>query len=119
MQTLILLLTLLNPPKIPYKAIIPQVKVITFEATAYTSNDAGMNGKGITASGKKAIPWRTVAASRGIPFGAKIYIAKLDKTFVVEDRGYAIKGNELDLYIGDRKTALKFGRRKLKGFIVN
>lgn len=92
---------------------------VVFEITAYTAHDRGMNGKGITASGVRARRWHTVAASRSYPFGTRIHIPALGKTFTVEDRGGAIRGNRLDLFVGDRKEALKFGRRKLEGIILH
>ncbi|MDA8210365.1 MAG: 3D domain-containing protein [Clostridia bacterium] len=77
-----------------------------------------MNGRGITASGVRARRWHTIAASRSYPFGTRIHIPALGKTFVVQDRGGAIRGNRLDLFVGDRKEALRFGRRRLVGIVL-
>ncbi|MDA8221485.1 MAG: 3D domain-containing protein [Desulfitobacterium hafniense] len=85
--------------------------------TAYTKSDFGMNGKGLTASGTHVLQGRTVAADRSIPFGTRISIPELGMTLTVEDRGVAIKGNRLDLYMESRKDALKFGIQKLEVFI--
>jgi 3D (Asp-Asp-Asp) domain-containing protein len=82
--------------------------------TAYTAHDAGMDGRGITASGEKVQEGRTIAADKGIPFGTQIYIPALDHTYAVTDRGGAIKGNRLDLYMESRKDALRFGVQELK-----
>lgn len=99
---------------------VPQGRKATFIVTAYTAHDKGMNGRGITASGVKARAWHTVAASRAYPFGTKIYFAALGRTVVVEDRGGAIRGNKIDLFVGhnDKQQAKKFGRRKLVGVIL-
>lgn len=91
------------------KANLPIVR--TFRVTAYTSSDKGMNGKGVTASGALATPYRTVAADPNIPFGTVLVDTKSGERFVVEDRGGAIKGDKLDLYVGrdNRKDALQYG----------
>ena len=85
--------------------------------TAYTKNDKGMNGKGITANGEHVIEGRTIAADASIPFGTEIYIPALGKTYTVTDRGGAIHGNRLDLYIEHRKDAMKFGVQELEVLI--
>jgi len=101
-----------------------------FEVTAYTlrEEECGKSPDdpyyGITASGKKVKAWHTVAAPKNIPFGTKIYIPYFkDKPnkgiFVVEDRGGAIKGNRLDVYMESLSEALKFGRRKLEVYILD
>ena len=82
--------------------------------TAYTRNDKGMNDKGITANGENALEGRTIAADSSIPFGTQIYIPELGKTFTVTDRGGAIKGDRLDMYMEGPKGALKFGERELE-----
>lgn len=85
--------------------------------TAYTASDRGMNGKGITANGEHAIEGRTIAADQSIPFGTQIYIPELGKTFVVTDRGGAIHGDRLDLYMERYDDAMEFGVRELEVFI--
>jgi len=82
--------------------------------TAYTRSDKGMNGKGITADGEKALEGQTIAADSSIPFGTQIYIPELGKTFTVTDRGGGITGDHLDMYMDSRKDALKFGDRELE-----
>lgn len=98
-------------------------------ATAYTANDAGMNGKGITASGSKVKPFHTIAAPPDIPFGTKVYIPELVKywasrgvsisgIFTVEDRGSAIKGNKIDIYMEDKSMSRNWGRRSVTIYIL-
>lgn len=89
------------------------------EVTAYTAYDAGMNGKGITASGVKARPYHTIAMSRKYPFGTKVRIEGFDCVFVVEDRGGAITGNDIDIFMGSKQEAINFGRRKLEVKIID
>lgn len=89
------------------------------EVTAYTAYDDNMNGKGITASGVKARPYHTIAMSRKYPFGTKVRIEGFDCIFVVEDRGGAITGNDIDIFMTSKQEALNFGRRKLKVKIID
>lgn len=94
------------------------------EATAYTIYDEGMDGRGITSSGRPAQPWHTAAADPGyVPMFSRLYIPALADTpsrgyFVVEDTGGAIEGMSLDLCLPDRTTALRFGRRYLDVYIL-
>jgi rare lipoprotein A len=93
-----------------------QPQYYTFIVTAYTANDAGMNGKAITASGTVAIPWRTVAASRRWPLGTE-FRTPSGQIWEVSDRGGAIQAdNRLDLYVGkhDVGTAYQWGVQRLR-----
>ena len=66
---------------------------------------------GITASGKRATANHTVAAPRTFAFGTKIVMN--GKTYTVEDRGGAIQGNRIDLYVNTHAEALAWGVRYL------
>lgn len=66
---------------------------------------------GITASGVKAGPF-TVAADRSLPFGTILHLEGLGE-YRVEDRGRAIRGARLDVFMHSHKAALAFARRKL------
>ena len=87
-------------------------KTKIYKITAYCSC-AKCCGKtnGITASGRKAKAGRTIAAPRGFKFGTKLSIN--GKTYIVEDRGGAIKGNRIDLYVNSHSEALRWGVRYL------
>lgn len=87
--------------------------------TAYTKNDKGMDGKGITASGTPVQEGVTIAAPPEIPLGTKLYIPALHHTYLVTDRGGVIQGNRLDLYIASRARALEFGKKKLEVVFEN
>lgn len=93
-----------------------------FEVTAYTLAECGKTPDhplyGITASGAKVKEGHTIAAPPDIPFGTKIYIPYFDTIFTVEDRGGAIKGDRLDVYMKDVSEALEFGRRRLDVIIL-
>ena len=94
-----------------------QIERRVMKITAYTARDKGMNGKGITANGEKALEGRTIAADSSIPFGTEIYIPALGKAYTVTDRGGAIYGDRLDLFMEKRKDALKFGVQELEVLI--
>lgn len=97
-------------------------EIIEFEVTMYTSGyeSTGKNPNhpayNITSSGTQA-RHGVIAAGRMYPFGTKIYLEGLG-TFVVEDRGGAIKNDSIDIWTDDLNYAYKFGRRKMKGWIV-
>ncbi len=97
-------------PKPKTKTIVKREMIVT----AYTKNDKSMNGKGITASGKPVQEGVTVAAPSDIPLGTKLYIPALKHTYTVTDRGGAITGNRLDLYVAVKEKALTFGVKKLE-----
>ena len=87
--------------------------------TAYTAHDKGMNGKGITANGEHVQEGRTIATDPSIPFGTQMYIPALGKTYTVTDRGGAIHGDRLDLYMERRKDALEFGVQEMEVWIIH
>jgi 3D (Asp-Asp-Asp) domain-containing protein len=87
-------------------------------ASAYTASaDECDNDLGITASGLKVQEKRTIACPPEFPFGAKLEIEG-QGTFVCEDRGGAIKGNHIDIYVKTKKEAFAFGRQNLNAKVV-
>lgn len=73
---------------------------------------------GITASGEKAVEGTTVGAdTRFLSFGTKIFIEGIGER-TVQDRGGAIKGERLDVYVDSHQKALQLGRHKANVFIV-
>ena len=93
-------------------------KTKIYKITAYCSC-AKCCGKsnGITACGRKAKAGRTIAAPRGFSFGTKLSIN--GKTYVVEDRGGAIKGNRNDLYVNSHSEALRWGVKYLPVKVID
>lgn len=65
---------------------------------------------GITAWGTKATAGRTIATSKEFAFGTKLIINGHEYT--VEDRGGAIQGNKIDVYVDSHSEALKLGVKK-------
>lgn len=82
----------------------------TFKLTAYCPcpKCCGEWADGITYTGTEATAGRTVAVDpKVIPLGSTVYIN--GSAYVAEDIGGAIKGNRIDVYFPDHKTALQFG----------
>lgn len=90
----------------------------TYKITAYCPC-AKCCGKatGRTASGTRATAGRTVAASSQFSFGTKLNIG--GHTYTVEDRGGAIRGNKIDIYVNSHSEALRWGVRYLPVNVVN
>lgn len=89
-----------------------------YKITAYCSC-AKCCGKtnGITAAGTKATAGRTVAASSKFALGTKLNIN--GHTYTVEDRGGAITGNKIDIYVNSHAEALAWGVRYLPVSVAN
>lgn len=104
-------------------------RVLTMTATAYDSSYAS-TGKtpdhphyGKTAIGTKVRPGVVAVDPRVIPLRTKLYIQSLDGSkdygfASAEDTGGAIKGNKIDLYFEEPGAAKKFGRRKVKVYVL-
>lgn len=88
-----------------------------FKVTAYCAC-AKCCGKtnGITAMGTRATAGRTVAASSQFAFGTKLNIN--GHVYTVEDRGGAIKGNKIDVYMNTHAEALAWGVKYLTVNVV-
>ena len=106
-----------------------QIRKINMTATAYdlSVQSCGKRKKdddyGITASGTTAKFKRTVAVDkRVIPLGTKVYITFPDKykhlngTYIAEDTGRLIKGNKIDIFLGEDALdeCLEFGKQKVE-----
>lgn len=90
----------------------------TINASAYTAAaDECGKSDGITASGLKVVEKRTLACPPNFPFGAKIQIDGMG-VYSCEDRGGAINGNHIDIYMETKTEAFAFGRRNLIAEIV-
>ena len=90
----------------------------TYKITAYCSC-AKCCGKatGRTAWGTRATAGRTVAAPAKFAFGTKLNIG--GNIYVVEDRGGAIQGNRIDIYVNSHEAALQWGVKYLPVSVVN
>ena len=82
-------------------------RTISVVATAYT-------GHSVTATGTTP-RWGTIAVDPNvIPYGTKVYIPRLNKTFIAEDCGGAIKGNKIDIYMEDASSVGSWGVQSLE-----
>jgi len=111
--------------------IIPEkpIKILNMVATAYdlSIESCGKSkdhpAYGITASGTKATKGRTIAVDkRVIPLGTKVYVTFPDKykhlngDYIAEDTGRLIKGNRIDVFLGEnvRDECMEFGKQKVQ-----
>jgi len=89
-----------------------------YELTAYTNGYESTQKKkghplyGVTASGEKTKENHTIACPKSLDFGTEVYIPKLENVYTCEDRGGAIKGKLIDVFIEDLEEAREFGRKK-------
>ena len=91
---------------------------ITFNVSAYCGCKQCSEGWGTqTASGATPVQGVTIAAGPQYPFGTKIHLEGLG-TYIVQDRGGAIKGNKIDIYFNSHSKCNNFGRQYIKGYIV-
>ncbi len=98
-------------------AVLPRGK-FSVNASAYTAAaDECGKSDGITASGVKVKEKRTIACPPQFPFGTKLKIDGYG-TYTCEDRGGAIKGNHIDIYMTTKAQAFAFGRRNLLAEVV-
>lgn len=88
-----------------------------YKITAYCScSKCCGKSTGRTASGTQATAGRTVAASSKFAFGTKLNIG--GHVYTVEDRGGAINGNRIDIYVDSHSAALQWGVRYLPVSVV-
>lgn len=116
------------------KIVQVQTKTITSRASSRVSGTSGKSGiykvtaycscakccgwsTGITASGARATANHTIAAPSTFSFGTKVVIN--GETYTVEDRGGAIQGNRIDIYMNSHAEALAWGVRYLYAEVLN
>ena len=84
----------------------------TYKITAYCScSKCCGKTTGRTASGTVATAGRTVAAPAKFAFGTKLNIG--GHIYTVEDRGGAIQGNRIDIYVSSHSAASQWGVKYL------
>ena len=103
--------------KVPNTGNLPDGKFM-INASAYTAAaDECGKSDGVTASGAKVRENETIACPKSFAFGTKISIEGYG-TYICQDRGGAIKGNHIDIYMETKAKAFAFGRRNLVAEIV-
>ncbi|NLA12281.1 MAG: hypothetical protein GX883_09195 [Firmicutes bacterium] len=95
-----------------------QYQVQLMNITMYAPLSAGAIGghdysgdPSLTYSGEKVIPGKTAAAGPNIPLGTRIYVEGLGWR-QVNDRGGAIGPSDIDLAVGTKEEAIKFGQQQ-------
>lgn len=120
------------PPVKPIKQVKQEVKELLGEFTityycncekccgTWATNRPVVDGKEVvyTASGAIAEAGITIAVDTSkIPFGTKLYIEGVGYR-VAQDRGGAINGNRIDVYMNSHEEALEAGRHSADVYIV-
>lgn len=109
-------------------AVVARAEQVTLEVTGYCTctRCCGPGAKGITASGKPAVAYRTVAAPRDWKYGTQVKVPGWG-TGIVQDRGGMIRSkgqkvekgrtvqhDRIDLCFPDHQSALRWGRRVIR-----
>jgi len=83
----------------------------TYKVTHYCACTICTWGSGVTASGKPVAEGMIASDWNVLPKGTKVYIKRGDNLIpkVVEDRGGAIRGNIIDVYVPSHAQALNLG----------
>ncbi len=92
----------------------------TLIATAYYAFGSGgndINGNGITATGLRARKGIVAVDPRIIPLGTKLFIPGYGEALAADTGGW-IKNNRIDLCFESLEEAFKFGRRKVRVYLV-
>ena len=90
-------------------------RVLTMQASAYSSQDPG-NGN-YTATGSRLKKGIVSVDPRLIPLGTRLYVEGYGYG-VADDVGGAIKGHRIDLAYDSRSEALQFGRQTVKVYVL-
>lgn len=109
-----------------YEEMLPYIRFYQgeFEITYYTAGPES-TGKtpehpayGITASGTTVTEGQTIAADWTVlEPGTKVFIEGIGIR-TVEDKGGAIKGNSIDVYVEDVEVARQLGRHKATVYVL-
>lgn len=86
-------------------------------ATAYYSGGGGISGNGITAIGLRVRKGIVAVDPRVIPLGTKLYIPGYGEALAADTGGW-IKGNRIDLAYETLEECFRFGRRRLRVYLV-
>ena len=74
---------------------------------------SGSENDAIGAAGTKLIPFYSVAVDPSvIPFGTELHDEN-GNTYIAQDTGSAIKGNRIDLFVGNHSEAIKLGVKEI------
>lgn len=110
--------------------VIRYKKVLEMSATAYTASYKDTKKHpdhplfGITYTGVRVKKGIVAVDPKVIPLGTRLYIEGIGDTpdygyAVAADIGSAIKGNKIDLYMDGQDVVDRFGRRKVRVYILH
>lgn len=97
---------------VPRNAAGERLKFVgNYKVTHYCACTICTWGSGITASGKPVAEGMIASDWKVLPQGTKVYIKRGDTLVekIVEDRGGAINGNRIDVYVPSHSQALQMG----------
>lgn len=86
-------------------------------ATAYFSGGGGLNGNGITSIGLRTKKGIVAVDPKIIPLGTKLYIPGYGEALAADTGGW-VKGNRIDLVFDSLEECYRYGRRKIKVYLV-
>src|SRR5262245_42877478 len=85
---------------------------------AFTASVTSYCTRGITDSGTRTRRGTVAADPRILPFGSRIRLdglpGRCSGTYLVVDSGRAIKGTDVDIFVGDCREAKRFGRQRAR-----
>ena len=102
---------MVHPLIIAATMLVVSARAETITAYCACRKCCGAGATGITASGRRPVEGRTVAASRSIPLGTKIHIDGIGWR-TVEDRTARRFDGRVDIYFRSHAEALKFGKQQ-------
>jgi 3D (Asp-Asp-Asp) domain-containing protein len=109
----------------PEALVHPKNRMLLMDVTAYCAckKCCGLGAMGITASGRKITynGGRFVAADiKILPFGTKVIVPGYadGKPIEVIDRGGAIRGNHIDLFMPTHQQAVAWGKKRLQVTVI-
>ena len=105
-------------PNLP-DGMLPKEKSLDYAASEYrVCRVTAYHDRGTTASGVQSGVGQC-AAPADIPFGSKVTIPALGRSFIVTDRTHQrFRHNTVDLFIPSREACLEFGRHYLEVIVV-
>jgi 3D (Asp-Asp-Asp) domain-containing protein/peptidoglycan hydrolase CwlO-like protein len=113
--------TVLAQIKERIRQIQPPGLILTGEwdmvATAYFSGGGGLNGNGITAIGLQTKKGICAVDPKVIPLGSRLYIPGYGEALAADTGGW-VKGNRIDLVFDSLEDCYRYGRRKIKVYLV-
>ncbi|WP_108670452.1 3D domain-containing protein [Peribacillus acanthi] len=102
-------------PAVKVASTKPVSKVLSMTATAYTASCKSCSG--VTATGlnlKKNPNLKVISVDpKVIPLGTKVYVEGYGYA-IAADKGSAVKGNKIDVFIPNKQRALHWGKKTVK-----